>query len=163
MERINTYKTLHNSYFDADNYDNTFNSNIPMRVHSDIADQQYDFATTDDADSLTDRKDTEDILYQIYLESKYNDGRFIVKDSLMKIPKDSIEEVFNYFKDELEKHKKLSPIELVICINEFFDFNYEYVYKKVLSPKFKADLLDDYYKNEGFRQRMEQNSSIKLF
>jgi len=30
MERINTSKTLHNSYFDGDNYDLNFNSNTPM-------------------------------------------------------------------------------------------------------------------------------------
>jgi hypothetical protein len=30
MERINTSKTLHNSYFDADKYDLSFNSNAPI-------------------------------------------------------------------------------------------------------------------------------------
>lgn len=163
MARINTYKTLHNSYFDADNYDTTFNNNIPMRVHSDVADQQYDYATTDNADVLNDRKDTEELIYQIYLESPYSDGRFINKDQLIRVPKDCIEEVFNYFKNKLESEKKLSPRDLIICINEFFDFNYEYVYKKVLTPKFKADLLEDYYNNEGFQQRMNEYSSIKLF
>lgn len=82
---------------------------------------------------------------------------------MIRVPKDCIEEVFNYFKNKLESEKKLSPRDLIICINEFFDFNYEYVYKKVLTPKFKADLLEDYYNNEGFQQRMNEYSSIKLF
>ena len=50
---------------------------------------------------------------------------------------ENIEEVFNYTKTELDKVKKLNPIELIIAINEFFDFNYDYVYKKVLTPKMK--------------------------
>jgi hypothetical protein len=81
----------------------------------------------------------------------------------MKIPKDSISEVFNYVKDELLNIKKLNPIELIISINEFFDFNYDYVYRKVLTPKMKQELLEDYYKNEGVKKQVNEGSSIKLF
>ena len=81
----------------------------------------------------------------------------------MKIPKDSINEVFNYVKDELLSIKKLNPIELIISINEFFDFNYDYVYRKVLTPKMKQELLEDYYKNEGVKKHVNEGSSIKLF
>jgi len=81
----------------------------------------------------------------------------------MKIPKDSISEVFNYVKDELLSIKKLNPIELIISINEFFDFNYDYVYRKVLTPKMKQELLEDYYKNEGVKKQVNEGSSIKLF
>lgn len=81
----------------------------------------------------------------------------------MKIPKDSISEVFNYVKDELLKVKKLNPIELIISINEFFDLNYDYVYRKVLTPKMKQELLEDYYKNEGVKKQVNESSSIKLF
>ena len=81
----------------------------------------------------------------------------------MKIPKDSIGEVFNYVKDELLSIKKLNPIELIISINEFFDFNYDYVYRKVLTPKMKQELLEDYYKNEGVKKQVNEGSSIKLF
>ena len=81
----------------------------------------------------------------------------------MKIPKDSINEVFNYVKDELLKVKKLNPIELIIAINEFFDLNYDFVYRKVLTPKMKQELLEDYYKNEGVKKHVNEGSSIKLF
>jgi len=58
----------------------------------------------------------------------------VVNTSILKIPKDNISEVFNYVKKELQQVKKLNPMELIIAINEFFDFNYDYVYKKVLTP-----------------------------
>lgn len=163
MERINTSKTLHNSYFDADKYDLSFNSNAPIQVNSDMYDQ-YDYAMTDDIELLNDRKNSAELIYEIFVSSQYNDGRFLIKDtSVIKIPKENIEEVFNYTKTELDKVKKLNPIELIIAINEFFDFNYDYVYKKVLTPKMKQELLDDYYKNEGMQTRLTQGASIKLF
>jgi len=37
--------------------------------------------------------------------------------------------------------------EIIIAINEFFEFNYEYVVKRVISPKIKAQILEDYYNN----------------
>ena len=107
MARINTAKTLHNSYFDGKNYDLNFNSTAPMQVHQDVA-SQYDFATTEDPELLTDRKDTAEIIYKIFVDSSYNDGRFLIEGTqVMKIPKDSINEVFNYVKDELLSIKKL--------------------------------------------------------
>lgn len=51
---------------------------------------------------------------------------------------------------------------MVIAINEFFNFDYTYVYKKVLSPKIKSELLQDYY-NNGMKDRMDNNISEKLF
>ena len=163
MARINTTKTLHNSYFDGKNYDLNFDNNAPMSVHQDVA-SQYDFATTDDPELLTDRKDTAEIIYKIFVDSSYNDGRFLIEGTqVIKIPKDSISEVFNYVKEELLNIKKLGPIELVIAINEFFDFNYDYVYRKVLTPKMKQELLEDYYKNEGVKKQVNEGSSIKLF
>lgn len=132
-------------------------------MHQDVA-SQYDFATTEDPELLTDRKDTAEIIYKIFVDSSYNDGRFLIEGTqVMKIPKDSINEVFNYVKDELLSIKKLNPIELIISINEFFDFNYDYVYRKVLTPKMKQELLEDYYKNEGVKKHVNEGSSIKLF
>jgi hypothetical protein len=98
------------------------------------------------------------------VDSSYNDGRFLIEGTqVMKIPKDYISEVFNYVKDELLNIKTLNPIELIISINEFFDFNYDYVYRKVLTPKMKQELLEDYYKNEGVKKQVNEGSSIKLF
>lgn len=132
-------------------------------MHQDVA-SQYDYATTEDPELLTDRKDTAEIIYKIFVDSSFNDGRFLIEGTqVMKIPKDSISEVFNYVKDELLNIKKLNPIELVIAINEYFDFSYDYVYRKVLTPKMKQELLEDYYKNEGVKKQVNEGSSIKLF
>lgn len=163
MARINTAKTLHNSYFDGKNYDLNFNNSSPIQVHPTLS-SQYDFAMTEDPELLCDRKDTAEIIYRIFNDSSYNDGRFAIEGTqVIKIPKDSIGEIFNYVMDELTSVKKLSPIELVIAINEFFDFNYDYVYRKVLTPKMKQELLEDYYKNEGVKKQLNEGSSIKLF
>lgn len=163
MARINTAKTLHNSYFDGKNYDLNFDNNAPMSVHQDVA-SQYDYATTDDPELLTDRKDTAEIIYKIFMDSSLSDGRFTIEGTqVIKIPKDSIADVFNYVKDELLKVKRLNPIELVIAINEFFDLNYDFVYRKVLTPKMKQELLEDYYKNEGVKKQVNEGSSIRLF
>ena len=90
MERINTSKTLHNSYFDADKYDLSFNSNAPISVNSDMYDQ-YDYAMTDDIELLNDRKNSAELIYEIFVSSQYNDGRFLIKDtSVIKIPKENI-------------------------------------------------------------------------
>jgi hypothetical protein len=51
---------------------------------------------------------------------------------------------------------------MVIAINEFFDFNYDYIVKKVLSPKLKSEILEEYYHN-GMKERMDNNAQVKLF
>jgi hypothetical protein len=176
MARINTSKTLHNSYFDGTNYDQSFNStSSSISIHPWL-ESQYDFAITENQELLYERSDTAKIIHKIFQASKYNDGRFnviqtittddndtSVYTSLIRIPKEDIKEVFNYIKAELLKRKNLNSIELIIAINEYFDFNYDFVYKKVLSAKDKQELLEDYYTNEGMQTKMNESSSIKLF
>ena len=65
-------------------------------------------------------------------------------------------------KTKLQEIKTLSAYEIVIAINEFFDFNYDYIVKKVLSPKIKSEILEDYY-NNGMKERMDDNAAVKLF
>lgn len=83
--------------------------------------------------------------------------------NVMKVPKDKIFEVFHYMRSELLKVKPLSAMETVLAINEFFDFSYEYIYDKVLSPQMKADILNDYYKNMGMKDRIDEEASEPLF
>jgi len=163
--RINTAKTLHNSYFDGDKYDLTFNNNAPMQVHSAMS-SQYDYAVTEDPELLMERKKTAELIHDIFVASPFNDGRFNYVDckgaTLMKVPKDSINEVFYYVKKELDEKKKLNPIEMLIAINEYFEFNYEFVWKKVLTPQLKQEVLED-YKSNGMSDKIEDGASIKLF
>jgi hypothetical protein len=66
-------------------------------------------------------------------------------------------------KDELYKIKTITAFETVIAINEFFDFNYDLIYKKVLSPQMKTEILEDYYNNMGMKNKIDKESSVKLF
>ena len=54
-------------------------------------------------------------------------------------------------------------MEMVIAICEFYEFNYNYIYDRVLSPQIKADILDDYYHNMGMKERMDADASMPLF
>ena len=65
-------------------------------------------------------------------------------------------------KNKLQQVKNITTYELVIAINEFFNFDYNYVVKKVLSPKIKSEILEDYY-NNGMKERMDNNIAEKLF
>lgn len=136
-------------------------------MHPECSDR-YDYATTENQEVLNDRKDSAEIIYEIFTASKFNDGRFDVVPTgddlpVIKIPKDSITEVFNYTRREFLKKKDVGPIELFIVICEFFEFDYKYVYNKVLSPQHKQDILEDLYKNDGMDKRMHVMSSLKLF
>jgi hypothetical protein len=57
----------------------------------------------------------------------------------------------------------LSAFETIIAINEFFDFNYEYVVKNVISSKMMAEILEDYYVNMGMSDRMDEVAENPLF
>lgn len=124
---------------------------------------------TDDIVLLNERKDTEQKLYDIWVVSPYVKQFtpvLISEEPLVynipKIPKEEISKIFYYMKNKLSEVKTLSAYEMVIAINEFFDFNYDYVVKKVLSPKIKAEILEDYY-NNGMKERMDNNAAEKLF
>lgn len=166
-QRINTAKTLHNSYFDGNNYDQSFNSNSPMSIDP-RCEGWYDFALTEDPELLNDRKNTAELIHKIFNESEYSDGRFIDKGKdgtaqVLKIPKDFVEEVYKYVDEKLRETKKLDPIEQIIAINEFFDFDYKFVYNKVLTPTMKQEILEEFYKNGDMHERMLKSASIKLF
>jgi hypothetical protein len=51
----------------------------------------------------------------------------------------------------------------VLAINEFFDFNYDFIVKKVLSPVMIAEILEDYYENMGMASRIDEIAEESLF
>lgn len=160
-KRINTLKTLHNSYFDSENNDDfTFDSG-KVSIASD-AEDNYPEMFTDDMSLYQDRKDTAEKIYEIWKDSpyfeKYNSENWGIK----KIPKKDVLNIFYYVKEKLEKQKKLSSFEIIIAINEFFDFNYDYIAQYILSPKMKLELYQEYYEN-GRKKEMEEQNTKKLF
>lgn len=111
---------------------------------------------------LNERKVIAEEIYKIYQKSPYK-GKYMTSIGVMKVPKDKVFEVFHYIRSELLKVKAISAMETVLAINEFFDFSYEYVYDKVLSPQMKADILNDYYNNMGMKERIDEEACEPLF
>ena len=170
MARINTSKFLSSdNYYSAIDKDNEFGQTA-MVINPLITDQ-YDYAFTDDIVLLNERKDTSEKLYDIWINSPYykiyqtqnkSENTDTISKTLPKIPKDDISKIFYYMKNKLQQVKNITTYELVIAINEFFNFDYNYVVKKVLSPKIKSEILEDYY-NNGMKERMDNNIAEKLF
>jgi hypothetical protein len=144
--RIDTLSLIKNNSYKNGGVisDNSYNSSSKMVVDPTMYDR-YDFAMTDDIVLLNERKETNEILYNIFHDSSW--GKKYMKDNeISKINKEDIHNVFYYCKNELLKNKNLSIFEMLIAINEFFDFNYNYIFKNVLSVKLKAELYNDLYK-----------------
>lgn len=129
--------------------------------------EQYDYALTENPEQLQERKKNFELIYDIFIKSPYNDGRFNVSDNkgatIIKVPKENIAEVFEYMRHEIQKVKTISAVEMVIVINEFFEFNYDFVYKKVLTPQMKQAVIEDLQANHIAQNKIEKTSSIKLF
>lgn len=159
--RINTAKVLQNSYYSGESINTDFSSQT-MTINPMVEDQ-YDFALTDDIVLLNERKNTAEKIYEIFINSQYA-NKFRDKNGIIiKIPKENIKEVFEYTRDELLKVKSLNPSELIMAINEFYDFNYSYICNKVLTPAAKQELLEDYKNNLGMSERIEKGASEQLF
>ena len=152
--KINTNKVLNNRW-------NTGGGQVSLTgtisINSDLS-SEYDYALTDDPILLNDRKDTANQLYQIFKTSSYLKK---YSNSTKKVDKDDIFEIFYYFKNELKKKKTVSAYEFMLSINEFFDFNYDYIWNNVASVDMKSEILEDMYKNMGKREEMEHQ--IRLF
>lgn len=163
MARINTSKMLsNNGYFTQDDF-----SEQPSKQAlkpSPFVDEQYDFAMTEDIVQLLDRQETSELLYQIWIKSPYKKKfkETTTGTNAPKIPKNHIQEIFYYMKEKLTEQKNITTQELVMSINEFFEFNYEYICKKVLSPKMKSEILEEYY-NNGLKERIDITVEEKLF
>ena len=108
MERRQTKKVLNNNYLTKNIAEFNFvNNKITICPAYDTARHEESF--TDDPVLMQERKNTNEILYNIFKESpfygKYPDDPEAKKVS--KIPKDDISEIFYYFKERLEKEKKI--------------------------------------------------------
>ena len=158
---INTTKTLSNDGYFSGGSENLSASARAIAI-SPMVDDRYQESVTEDPVLLQDRLDTDQKLYEIFNNAPWKDN-YIEADGLIKIPKEDISKVFGYTREKLSKIKKLTAYEMVIAINEFYDFNYEYVVKKVLSPKIVAEILDDYYKNMGLADRIDAVAEEPLF
>ena len=161
--RINTSKMLQNETYYNGGMNIEAKENTTIAVSPYVSDQ-YDYSVTDDIEMLQDRKDTELRLYEIYKHSPFANAYVdSSNNNIMKVPKEDVCKVFYYMKENLMKVKQLSAYEMVIAINEFFVFYYDFVVKKVLSSKMMAEILEDYYKNMGMADRIDDVASDPLY
>ncbi len=158
---INTTKTLSNDGYFSGGSENLSASSKTISVNPMVEDR-YQESVTEDPVLLQDRQDTDKKLYEIFQNAPWRDN-YVQPDGTIKIPKDHIPKVFGYTRQKLSKMKKLTAYEMVIAINEFYEFNYDYVVKKVLGPKIVAEILDDYYKNMGLAKRIDAVAEEPLF
>lgn len=155
LDKMPTRKILNNSYNQGGN-DQVFTSSI--KIDPAVSDR-YDESTTEDPALLIERKETQEEIFQIFISSPY--AKKYPIENLKKIEKNDITKVFYYVKEELDKIRKLSAYELVLAINEFFDFNYNVIWHDVLSVELKGEILEDLYENHGMKSKMQV--SKKLF
>ncbi len=164
MGRINTSKMLSNDNFYTGGYstESVSTTSRQIAVAPEVSDR-YDYSVTEDPVLLQDRIDTNERLYKIFYDAPFHDDYVDKETNFIKIPTKDIARVFFYMKENLAKQKKLSAYETVLAINEFFDFNYDFIVKKVLSSKMLAEILEDYYENMGMADRIDEIADEPLF
>lgn len=162
LNRRPTTKILNNSYFDGNN---TESFNIEGIVISPDYEDNYKETYFSDPVLLQQRERTNEHLYNIFKESPFWSKYGLDKEEgkIIKIPKEDIAKVFYYCKNKLNEIEPISTFETIIAINEFFEFSYDYIVNKVLSPKMKSELYKEYYNEGGMKSRMNKLASVKLF
>lgn len=161
MPLINTAKTLSNDSYFSGGSENLAASTRQIAVDP-LVEDRYQESVTEDPVLLQDRIDTDNRIYEIFTNAPWRE-RYTLPDGTIKIPKEDVGKVFHYTREKLSKQKKLTSYEMVIAINEFYDFNYDYVLKKVLSPKIISEILEDYYQNMGQADRIDAVAEEPLF
>lgn len=158
-----TTKILNNSYFDGNNTENFNNDGI---VLSPEVEDNYKETYYQDPVLLQQRQRTNEHLYDIFKNSPFWEKYGTIDKETgkyQKIPKEDVAKVFYYCKNKLNEIEPISAFETVIAINEFFEFNYDYVVNKVLSPRMKSEIYAEYYNEGGMKSRMNGLASVKLF
>ena len=158
---INTTKTLSNENYFNGGSENLSATSKNIAINPMVEDC-YRESVTEDPVLLQDRQDTDNKIYEIFNNAPWKE-KYIEEDGIIKIPKEDIQKVFGYTREKLSKIKKLTAYEMVLAITEFYDFNYDFVVKKVLSPKIVAEILEDYYKNMGLAERIDAVAEEPLF
>lgn len=161
-KRINTTRALSNESF--------YNGGIETEVIntqtisiSPLIESQYDYAVTEDPVLLQERKRNNEILYEIFDASPFRHSYEDPNTMMIKIPKEDIAKVFHYSKLHLLKRcSDISARELLMLINEFYGFDYNYVVRHIIGSRLYSEVLEEYY-NDGQRSRIDESSAEPLF
>lgn len=161
-KRINTTRALSNESFYNGGMETEIINTMSIAI-SPLIESQYDYAVTDDPVQLQERKRMNEILYEIFSQSPFRHSYEDPETKLIKIPKEDIAKVFHYSKTHLIKRcGDISAREMLITINEFYSFDYNYIVKHIIGSRLYSEVLEEYY-NDGLRSRIDESSAEPLF
>lgn len=161
-KRINTTRALSNESFYNGGMETEIINTMSIAI-SPLIESQYDYAVTDDPVQLQERKRMNEILYEIFAQSPFRHSYEDPETKLIKIPKEDIAKVFHYSKTHLIKRcGDISAREMLITINEFYSFDYNYIVKHIIGSRLYSEVLEEYY-NDGLRSRIDESSAEPLF
>ena len=143
---------------------NSFNANegdyqdytSPIAVNSQVSDR-YEESTTDNMMGVLNKKNINELIYSIYVDSKFLEK---YGKSYKKIEKSDIPDIYYYFKEEMEKNKIYTITEIFLGIVEFFELNYNVMYNDIISIQDKEKILDEMTEMYGLNKKL---SCKKLF
>lgn len=154
MSRRNTTKVLNNSYNAVDRETGT-TSAITI---SPFVSHLYQESVSDDISDLYQTKITDEMMYDLFLESPFYDK---YKNSTKKIEKSDAYEIYIYFRDLLmEKIPSINIIQIFFAIMEFFEFNYDKMYNDIISINDRSKILEVLENVYGYKSELSCN---KLF
>lgn len=120
---------------------------------------QYDEATTSDITELYSDRITSDLIYDAYISSPFYEK---YGTNPKKIEKSDYYDIYIYFRDflnNIEDHK-LNSVQIFISISEFFELNYEKLYKDIIPITDKSKILETIYDVYGHKSKLQ---CLKLF
>lgn len=149
------HKILNNSFNNETFGMERTNPNATISVHP-VAAKIYEESTTDDIESVINKKRLDEILYKEYLASHW----YTTYGIRTKIPKSDMCEIYYYFKNILIEREKFNYVETFCAIAEFFKFNYETLYEDIISIEDKANILDTLKNEYGISNNIPKEARL---
>ena len=156
MSRKPTTKILDNSWNAVDR--EAFINGSTISVDP-LMEGQYDEAMSSDISELYTNRITNEILYDAYMSSPFFDK---YGQNPKKIEKNDYYDVYVYFRDFLNNNTehKLNIVQIFISILEFFELNYEKMYKDIIPITDKSKILETIYNVYGHKSKL---NCLRLF
>lgn len=156
INRKPTIKILDNSWNAVDKEVFTTGSSITVDP---LLDEQYEDTLTNDISEVYTTRITRELLYDAYISSPFFEK---YGKNPKKIDKTDYYDIYIYFRDylnSLEDHK-LNMVQIFISILEFFELNYEKMYKDIIPIVDKSLLLEVLYEVYGYKSKL---NCLRLF
>lgn len=155
-DRKPTIKILDNSWNAVDKEVFTPGSSITVDP---LMDEQYEDALTNDISEVYTTRITRELLYDAYIASPFFEK---YGQNPKKIDKNDYYDLYVYFRDylnNLDEHK-LNMVQIFISILEFFELNYDKMYKDIIPIVDKSKILETLYDVYGYKSKL---TCLRLF